>query len=106
MALAGSEILGARAKRAVFKPRVPIPVDGYAGFHAAYGWAVGRGIATHSGGNGWSYAVAARWLGDGTFVFWVSNRAANAGRWDLPALARRLTLGIQRSLRGSSARMR
>ena len=86
---------------------MPIPVAGYEGFRAGYGWAVGHGIATHSGGNGWSYAVIARWLGDGTMVFWVSNRAASAGRWDLQALARRLTLGIQRSLAGgSSARMR
>jgi CubicO group peptidase (beta-lactamase class C family) len=106
VALEGSEILGARAKRALFKPRVPIPVDGYEGFRAAYGWAVGGGIATHSGGNGWSYAVVARWLHDGTMVFWVTNRAASAGRWDLQALARRLTLGIQRSAGGSSARMR
>jgi CubicO group peptidase (beta-lactamase class C family) len=107
VALDGSEILGARAKRALFKPRVPIAVAGYEGFRAAYGWAVGSGIATHSGGNGWSYAVVARWLRDGTMVFWASNRAARAGRWDLQARARRLTLGIQRSLDGgSSARMR
>jgi hypothetical protein len=39
-------------------------------------------------------------------VFWVSNRAASAGRWDLQTLARRLTLGIQASVDGSSARMR
>jgi CubicO group peptidase (beta-lactamase class C family) len=106
VALAGSEILGARAKRALFKPRVPIGVDGYEGFRAAYGWAVGAGIATHSGGNGWSYAVVARWRRDGSFVFWATNRAASAGKWDLQALARRLTLGLQRSSDGSSARMR
>jgi CubicO group peptidase (beta-lactamase class C family) len=106
VALAGNGILGARAKRALFKPRVPIGEDGYAGFRAAYGWAVGGGIATHSGGNGWSYAVIARWLRDGTLVFWASNRAASASRWDLEALAQRLTLGLQRSSDGSSARMR
>ena len=106
VALAGNGILGARAKRALFKPRVPIRVDGYEGFRAAYGWAVGAGIATHSGGNGWSYAVVARWLRDGTLVFWATNRAASASRWNLQALARRLTLGLQRSSGASSARMR
>jgi hypothetical protein len=86
----------------LFKPRVPIG----GGFRAAYGWAVGAGIATHSGGNGWSYAVAARWRRDGSFVFWATNRAAGASRWNLETLARRLTLGIQASSAGSSARMR
>jgi CubicO group peptidase (beta-lactamase class C family) len=103
VALEGSGILGARAKRALFKPRVTIGIDGYEGFRAAYGWAVGAGIATHSGGNGWSYAVAARWLRDGRFVFWVSNRAARAGRGDHQARAERLSLGIQASSAGSSA---
>jgi CubicO group peptidase (beta-lactamase class C family) len=102
VALAGNGILGRRAKRALFKPRAPIA----GGFRAAYGWAVRDGIATHSGSNGWSYAVIARWLRDGSLVFWVSNRAARAGRWDLAAQAERLTLGIQASLDGSSARMR
>ncbi len=99
-ALEGDRVLSARAKRQLFAPRVPIPVAGYDGFSAAYGWAVGHGIATHSGGNGWSYAVITRWLDDGTMVFWATNRVASARRWDLQALGRRLTLGIQRSLGG------
>jgi CubicO group peptidase (beta-lactamase class C family) len=105
--LDGDAVLSRREKRKLFRPRVPIPVEGYEGFRAGYGWAVGHGIATHSGGNGWSYGVVARFVDERTTVFWISNRAASARRWDLHALARRLTLGIQRSLAGgSSARIR
>jgi len=97
-ALEGDAILSRRAKRKLFRPRVPIAVEGYEGFRAAYGWAVSRTasgrIATHSGGNGWSYGVVARFLDEGVMVFWISNRAARAGRWDLQTLARKLTLGI------------
>jgi CubicO group peptidase (beta-lactamase class C family) len=98
-ALEGDAILSRRAKRKLFKPRVPIPaVEGYEGFRAAYGWAVSRTasgrMVTHSGGNGWSYGVVARFLDEGVMVFWISNRATRAGRWDLQALARKLTLGI------------
>ena len=98
-ALEGEEVLSRRAKRALFRPRVSIPsVAGYEGFRAAYGWAVSdtdRGrIATHSGGNGWSYGVVARYLDAGVLVFWISNRASRAGKWDLQKLARKLTLGI------------
>jgi CubicO group peptidase (beta-lactamase class C family) len=97
-ALEGDEVLSRRAKRALFRPRVPIPVAGYEDFRAAYGWAVsrtGRGrIATHSGGNGWSYGVVTRFLDAGVLVFWIPTRAPRAGRWDLQELARELTLGI------------
>jgi CubicO group peptidase (beta-lactamase class C family) len=98
-ALEGDAILSRRAKRKLFKPRVPIPVvEGYEGFRVAYGWAVSRTasgrMVTHSGGNGWSYGVVARFLDEGVMVFWISNRAARAGRWDLQTLARKLTFGI------------
>jgi CubicO group peptidase (beta-lactamase class C family) len=97
-ALEGDVVLSRRAKRALFRPRVPIPVEGYAGFRAAYGWAVTRTergrMATHSGGNGWSYGVVARFLDAGVLVFWISNRASRDGKWDLRRLARKLTLGI------------
>ena len=42
-ALEGDRVLGARAKRRLFAPRVPIPVAGYDGFRAAYGWPWARG---------------------------------------------------------------
>jgi CubicO group peptidase (beta-lactamase class C family) len=98
-ALRGDKVLNRRAKRRLFAPRAPIGE----GFRSGYGWAVGRTadgrIATHSGGNGWSYGVVARFLDDGAMVFWISNQAARTRRWNLQARARDLTLRIAEAVR-------
>jgi CubicO group peptidase (beta-lactamase class C family) len=104
-ALEGDNVLSRRAKRKLFKPRVPIPLEGYEGFRAGYGWAVtridGGRVAAHSGGNGWSYGVAARFLDDGVLVFWISNRASRVGKWNLEPMAQTLTVAIGERVRDS-----
>jgi CubicO group peptidase (beta-lactamase class C family) len=95
-ALSGDRVLSARARRKLFAPRVAMP--GPDGERYAYGWVVrgtGAGpVAWHDGGNGWSLAVLARSLHDGTSVFWVSNDAYRKGSWNLEDRQERLTLGI------------
>lgn len=97
-ALRGERILDRAAKRELFAPRNPLGIPGYDAFREAYGWTVGPfdggRLATHSGGNGWSYGVIARTLDDGGLVFWVSNAAARRGRWNLAADARAMTLAL------------
>lgn len=97
-ALQGDAILSSAAKRELFAPRAPVTAPGYEGFSSAYGWGLlstpdGR-VAAHTGGNGWSFGVVARFLDDGRMVFWVSNHARQVGRWNLERLDQRLTFAI------------
>ncbi|TPQ21027.1 serine hydrolase domain-containing protein [Streptomyces sporangiiformans] len=101
-ALSGDEILPARARQKLFAPRVRIPdsdeLFGPGESYYGYGWVVtdtpDGPLAWHSGGNGWSLGVLARWPRDGVLVFWVSNHAYQDGKWNLQDRAETLTLGI------------
>jgi CubicO group peptidase (beta-lactamase class C family) len=100
-ALRGERVLGRAAKRELFKARAPLGLPGYEQFREAYGWTIGPfgggRLATHSGGNGWSYGVIARTLDDGGLVFWISNESVRRGRWNLAQDARALTLALTRA---------
>ncbi|MGW3769568.1 serine hydrolase domain-containing protein [Actinomadura verrucosospora] len=83
-ALLGDTILSAAAKAKMFEPHARIP-----GTEAAYGygWGVlhtkdGR-VAWHNGGNDWSFASYSRILRDGTMIYWVTNQASQADKWNL-----------------------
>jgi CubicO group peptidase (beta-lactamase class C family) len=93
-ALLGDTVLSAETKRELFAPRMQIAP----GDSVAYGWDIFTSplgpVAAHNGGNGWSFGVLARVLDDGTFVFWVSNHARQAGRWNLERRETRLTFGL------------
>jgi CubicO group peptidase (beta-lactamase class C family) len=97
VALDGDEVLDAEAKRLLFAPHV---AEGHGSpLDYGYGWSVtemrpfGR-LATHNGGNNWSYGRVARFLDEGTMVFWVTNRAYRPGGWSFEQLDRRLTMGL------------
>ena len=83
-ALLDHTVLKKSAERQLFTPRVRIDS---AGDRYAYGWEILKSplgpIAAHNGSNGWSFAVIARLLRQKTMVFWVSNHAFQAGRWNL-----------------------
>jgi CubicO group peptidase (beta-lactamase class C family) len=95
-ALLGDAVLSRAAKRALFRGRLRIEPGDW----VAYGWdifATPLGpIAAHNGGNGWSFGVIARVLRRKTMVFWVSNHAYQAGRWNLESRQVTLTLGLAR----------
>lgn len=83
-ALLGDTILSAAAKAKMFEPHARIPSTEAA---YGYGWGIlhtkdGR-VAWHNGGNDWSFASYSRILRDGTMVYWVTNQASQAGRWNL-----------------------
>jgi CubicO group peptidase (beta-lactamase class C family) len=99
-ALLDHRVLGRRAQRELFRPRVPEQPSGSSWY--GYGWVlfdtpVGE-VAWHNGGNGWSYAELTRVLGKGLMVFWVTNRVRSAGAWDLERTGNRLTAGVVRRL--------
>lgn len=100
-ALLGDRVLGEQARKLLFKRYVP--EGGGAESFYGYGWSLldldGAPVATHDGGNEWSSGRVARFLDDGTLVFWISNAATRAGEWDLPALDRELTTGIAERVR-------
>ncbi|NDU71846.1 serine hydrolase [Actinomadura sp. DSM 109109] len=83
-ALLGDTVLNAAAKAEMFEPAARIPGTGAS---YGYGWGVlrtrdGR-VAWHNGGNDWSFASYSRILRDGTMVWWVTNQASQADRWNL-----------------------
>jgi CubicO group peptidase (beta-lactamase class C family) len=93
-ALLHHTVLNKRSTHALFAPRVRVATGDW----AAYGWDIfssplGK-IAAHNGGNGWSFGVIARVLRSRTLVFWVSNHAYRAGRWNLERRQTSLTLGL------------
>ncbi|AKH85115.1 beta-lactamase [Streptomyces sp. CNQ-509] len=100
-ALLGDRVLPAKARKLLFTRYVP--EGGGAGSFYGYGWSLldlgGAPVATHDGGNEWSSGRVARFLDDGTLVFWISNAATRAGAWDLPDLDRELTTGIAERVR-------
>ncbi|WP_407561484.1 serine hydrolase domain-containing protein [Streptomyces sp. 184] len=100
-ALLDDRVLGEQARKLLFKRYVP--EDGGAASFYGYGWSLldldGAPLATHDGGNDWSAGRVARFLDDGTLVFWISNAAVRAGRWDVPAVDRELTTGIAERVR-------
>ncbi|MEO3766528.1 serine hydrolase domain-containing protein [Streptomyces sp. B8F3] len=100
-ALLGDRVLPEQAKKLLFTRYVP--EGGGAGSFYGYGWSLldldGAPLATHDGGNDWTSGRVARFLDDGTLVFWISNAATRAGGWDLPALDRELTTGIAERVR-------
>ncbi|MEU7748676.1 serine hydrolase domain-containing protein [Nonomuraea sp. NPDC049158] len=95
-ALAGDTLLDRDAKAKMFKAYAPIGLPGYDGYATGYGWVItpDGALATHSGGNGWSYGVNVHGVHSDLMVFWISNQAVQAGKWDLQDLAKRLTLTL------------
>ncbi|GGR86445.1 hypothetical protein GCM10010252_26380 [Streptomyces aureoverticillatus] len=100
-ALAGYTLLDRDAKAHMFKGYAPIGLPGYDGYSIGYGWVIlpGGALATHSGGNGWSYGVSVRGVHSDLTVFWISNQAVRAGKWDLQDIAQPLTLKLVKRLR-------
>ncbi|GAA1506940.1 serine hydrolase domain-containing protein [Streptomyces synnematoformans] len=100
-ALLGDRVLGGAARSLLFTRYVSEGEGG--GSFYGYGWSLldldGAPVATHDGGNDWSAGRVARFLDDGTLVFWISSGAMRDGRWDLPAMDRELTTGIAERVR-------
>lgn len=94
-ALLRHTVLSRNAERELFTPRVRIDA---AGDRYAYGWEILASplgpVAAHNGSNGWSFAVIARLLRQKVLVFWVSNHAFQAGRWNLEQNQVSLTYGL------------
>ncbi|HYH62904.1 MAG TPA: serine hydrolase domain-containing protein [Solirubrobacterales bacterium] len=98
LALEGDEVLDEASKDLLFEPHV-LEEEGGDSYYG-YGWAilpetkVGT-IATHDGGNGWSFGIVTRILDNGTTVFWVTNgyKDSKAG-WNLYRLAQKITEGL------------
>jgi CubicO group peptidase (beta-lactamase class C family) len=94
-ALLHHTILPRDTERELFTPRVRIDA---AGDRYAYGWEILASplgpIAAHNGSNGWSFSVIARLLHQKALVFWVSNHAFHAGRWNLERDQLSLTFGL------------
>ncbi|MGP4110502.1 serine hydrolase domain-containing protein [Streptomyces sp. 4N509B] len=79
-ALRGDAVLDEHARRALVTRHVS---EGGGSFYG-YGWSVptldGVGeVATHNGGNGWSYARVVRGLDEDLMIFWASSQAHRAG---------------------------
>ena len=106
-ALQHATVLDRQAQRELFRPRVREEPGGDSRY--GYGWVLletvlGR-VAWHNGGNGWSYGEVARVLGEGTMVFWVTNRVRNdeAG-WNLSRLGNAVTSGVLSPASSGTAR--
>ncbi|WP_331767455.1 serine hydrolase domain-containing protein [Embleya sp. NBC_00896] len=95
-ALQGDAVLNAGAKAKMFTPHVP-EGDGSTGSYG-YGWTIlpspGGPIATHDGGNDWSYARYAIRPTDSIMVFWATNHVTRKGGWDLEDQDGELTRGL------------
>lgn len=95
-ALDGESILPATAKAKMFTPHVPEGPDTPQSY--GYGWSVlpsaSGPIATHDGGNDWSYARFLIRPADRAMVFWVSNHVAREGTWNLEEQDRELSLDL------------
>lgn len=102
-ALDGNGVLDRQAKRKLFKPHVLEEPGGDS--YYGYGWVIlqtdrGR-VAWHNGGNGWSYGELTRVLGDGTMVFWITNRYRSKRRsWSFYKLGPELTQGVAERVLG------
>jgi CubicO group peptidase (beta-lactamase class C family) len=99
-ALAGDTLLDRDAKAEMFKAHSPIGLPGYDGYATGYGWVItpDGALATHSGGNDWSYGVNVRNVHSDLMVFWISNQAVRAGKWNLQDFAQPLTLKLVEQL--------
>ncbi len=97
-ALRGDTILNAAAKAQTFKGHAPLGLPGYDGYTIGYGWVITPdGLATHSGGNDWSYGVSVH--SADLMLFWITNQAIQTGHWDLGAVAQLFTLNLLKHLR-------
>ncbi|WP_371573040.1 serine hydrolase domain-containing protein [Streptomyces sp. NBC_01314] len=103
-ALAGGTLLDRDAQAMMFKAHAPTGLPGYEGYATGYGWGImpDRSIATHSGGNDWSYGVNVHAVHGDLMVFWISNQAVQDGKWDLQEVARPLMLKLIEQLRAGS----
>jgi CubicO group peptidase (beta-lactamase class C family) len=97
-ALLDHTVLSRQAEHELFTPRVRVDS---AGDRYAYGWEILDSplgpVAAHNGSNGWSFAVIARLLRQKITVFWASNHAFQAGRWNLERAQVGLTYGLLRA---------
>lgn len=102
-ALTAGTVLDKPARTKMQRPYVPLGLPGFGGYGVGYGWVIspdkGRRIATHSGGNDWSYGVHARGVDDDVMAFWITNQTARQGKWNLQEQGKSLTLNLIKSLR-------
>lgn len=95
-ALDGESVLNAAAKTKMFTPYVA--EGGGSSSSYGYGWSIlptDRGpIATHDGGNDWSFARVLIRPSDRTLVFWATNSAIRKGGWHLEDQDEKLSLGL------------
>ncbi|MCF2529690.1 serine hydrolase domain-containing protein [Yinghuangia soli] len=95
-ALEGESVLDAAAKAKMFTPHVP-EGDGSTGSYG-YGWTIlptGDGpVATHDGGNDWSFARVLIRPGTRTMVFWATNAVVRKGAWNFEDRDQELSLGL------------
>ncbi|SPF02425.1 Penicillin-binding protein E [Streptomyces sp. MA5143a] len=103
--LADGTLLDRDARTAMFTAHSPTGLPGYDGYAIGYGWVItpDRGLATHSGGNEWSYGVNVHAVRGDLMVFWISNQAVRDGKWDLQEIARSLTVALIKQLRGGAS---
>ncbi|WP_328835338.1 serine hydrolase domain-containing protein [Streptomyces europaeiscabiei] len=104
-ALTGDILLDRDAQAMMFKAHAPTGLPGYDGYATGYGWIImpDGSLATHSGGNDWSYGVNMHAVHGELMVFWISNQAAQDGKWDLQEVARPLMLKLIKQLQAGSA---
>jgi CubicO group peptidase (beta-lactamase class C family) len=96
VALQGDAILDAAAKTQLFEPAVREEPDGESFY--AFGWAVQETrfgtVASHDGGNAWSFGILTRLLDQGIMLFWITNQAVDAAAGvDLIESASDVTVG-------------
>ena len=99
-ALLGERILDRRAIRELFTPRFEYDRGAWSGF----GWdeistRYGQ-VATHNGGNAWSFGAITRLLRQRVMVFWVTNQVREAGGWNFEPREGAITSGLARAALG------
>lgn len=103
-ALTDDTLLDRDARAMMFKAHAPTGLPGYDGYAIGYGWVImpGGSLATHSGGNDWSYGVNVHAVRGDLMVFWMGNQAVQDGEWDLQEVAQPLMLKLIEQLRAGS----
>ena len=99
-ALLAARILDRRAMRELFAPRFEYE----RGTSSAFGWDVISTrfgpVATHNGGNLWSFGAITRLLRQKVMVFWVTNQVRRAGGWNFEPREGAITAGLARAALG------
>lgn len=99
-ALLAERILDRHATRELFTPRFEYDHGAWSG----YGWdelATPYGpVATHNGGNNWSFGAITRLLRQRVMVFWVTNQVQRAGGWNFVPREGAITVGLAKAALG------